>query len=935
LANSKVTSTRRSRRWQPQVGGLPTPQRAILGSSVGTPLGTGNSFQGQLDGSRDMSTFSPEIRNPTLGTDQFYLPKFVSVDGTPNIELNSWFRHYARWHPLVKNLIQLHSSLPISRFGLVGVTDKKILQFFEDNSDELDILTVIMDALKEYFTVGEVQPFAKWDVNQGKFIDLKLLDTDYINVTSHYMLNAKDGEIPELYEYIPDEYLKQLVRTDNPFEQKLLEDSLDDELRYAIENNFTLILDPFCTTMIRDRHTPRDLRGTSMLNSILKILMLDDKLREQAYASAQQNINPIRLWKIGNENFLPDDAMLEGMKNLILQAQYDPQLNIVTHPFVELDIQGATGKVDKMKDDYEYIEKQILTGLWSSKAFVHSDGITLNSSTVAMRMLMGRYLPIRSMFENYFYRKIFLPTALAQDFYKPLTQAQSNHGIRPSNKDRELVYPLFDWRHKQSLMDDQSVRSMLISLRDKSQMPMKVICDSLDLDYNYVKTWLEKETNTVFDNDMIESKKTLMNSAVAGGLKDSGSGMIKRIVDAGANWAKAMFGKSPNLQVEETEEAKKAKEEDKQDEAGAGLGDMGANPLEQPQGGEGEQLKENRRYFATEEGQAQLKMYESINKTANVVKKQIDKMNTTKSPYVSNISSRDDIMVKLRDMNYDGNIVTSLKSQLLDLKLLLASEGERFANGSGTLNESINNVLKETRNSYNKRLYDLGKYSAQTTINILGKEASVGDFIPVEFNAYEIKSKLKEVDIDDKNVRRAVWNQVYPHIEQQVVSNFLTLSKKVELNTFEKLGIKNVYLNNVKTAIKDVSDSVLSDISTIILPDTESKVRHSVNIRKCAVKNCPVESLPQVIKTVEKLNAVGVFDLSGKDYTSDRYNEDILKAHLTSKFYNINNIEVEEMFSKHMDLEDSELDWFLKRAKNVVYGTEENSEVKEFIEKYI
>jgi predicted transcriptional regulator YheO len=927
LKSKDVTSTRRKNSTPKII--LPNPQRVVMGSGFGAvPLGTGNSFQGQLDGSRDMSTFSPEIRNPTLSSDQFFMPQFISVDGSPNRELNSWFRHYARWHPLVKNLIQLHSSLPISRFGLVGVTDKKILQFFEDNSDELDILTVIMDALKEYFTVGEVQPFAKWDKNQGKFTDLKLLDTDYINVTSHYMLNSKDGEIPELYEYIPDEYLKALVRTDNPFEQELLEDNLDDELRYAIENNFTLILDPFCTTMIRDKHTPRDLRGTSMLNSILKILMLDDKLREQAYASAQQNINPIRLWKIGNENFLPDDAMLEGMKNLILQAQYDPQLNLVTHPFVELDIQGATGKVDKMKDDYEYIEKQILTGLWSSKAFVHSDGITLNSSTVAMRMLMGRYLPIRAMFENYFYRKIFLPTALEQDFYKPLTQAQSQHGIRPSNKDRELVYPLFDWRHKQSLMDDQSVRSMLISLRDKSQMPMKVICDSLDLDYNYVKTWLEKETNTVFDNDMIESKKTLMNSAVAGGLKDSGKGMVQRIIDAGANWAQMIFGSSPNLQSKETDEAKKIREESDT----SGDSGMEAPPAE---GLDSEQLKENKRFFSTEEGKAQLRVYDTINKKADKVKKELERFNKVKAPFNPNIPSQDDIMVKLRNLNYDGNIVSQLKGQLLDLKLALASEGVIYSEGSGSLGASINKVLSGLKDGYTKKLYNLGKYSAQTALNILNVQANLGDYIPENFTAYALKNSIKEVDVEDAPVRRAVWNQVYPILEKQIVSNFLTLSKKVELDTFEKLGVLNVYLNNEKTAIKDITASKLADISTTIVPDTGSKIRHSINIRKCAVKNCPVESVPQVIKTVEKLNATGVFDLSGVNFTNSKYNDTIVDSHLTAKFYNIANIEMEEMFSKHMDLEDSELDWFLKRAKNVIYGIEENKEVEEFIKKYI
>ena len=82
----------------------------------------------------------------------------------------------------------------------------------------------------------------------------------------------------EIYEYIPDDVLKSMVMSTNPNEQKLVHDFLDPQIRTAVENNLTLMLNPFSTGIIRRKINSYDLRGTSILLNSLKVLMLEDKL---------------------------------------------------------------------------------------------------------------------------------------------------------------------------------------------------------------------------------------------------------------------------------------------------------------------------------------------------------------------------------------------------------------------------------------------------------------------------------------------------------------------------------------------------------------------------------------------------------------------------------------------------------------------------------
>jgi SPP1 gp7 family putative phage head morphogenesis protein len=137
--------------------------------------------------------------------------------------------------------------------------------------------------------------------------------------------------------------------------------------------------------------------------------------------------------------------------------------------------------------------------MFLSKAMTTSEGINYSSASVGVRVLMSRYLPVRAMMEDVFYRKVFLPVALANQFFER-KKADLAHHVRTSTGDP--IYPRFNWRHKQSLLDDAAIKSSLIQLRDKGDIPLKVLCDGLDLDYEEILSWLEKEQGTIADRSL-------------------------------------------------------------------------------------------------------------------------------------------------------------------------------------------------------------------------------------------------------------------------------------------------------------------------------------------------------------------------------------------------------------------------------------------------
>lgn len=464
----------------------------------------------------DSLRLPPEIKDPRFQQDNYYIPQTDINMGEPNIVLNHWFDYYYRFHPLVGSLIDLHSLLPLSRFGLTGISDASILREYEEMADDCQMFERMVDCLRLYFLRGEAQPFLWWNDEVGRFTDITILDTNHIFVLGHYLLYSPEGDVTRRYQLRPDDYIRTLANSSNPIDQELITNFLDEKILAAVKQNMNVELDPFATEMIMRAANPWSIRGSSICEGILKDLIYEDTLRKAQNSIAQAHITPIKMWKIGDKDnpALPED--LAAFREVLFESNNDPQVNLITHHAVNLTIDGASGRILPLGPEFEHVENRILTRLFASKALTTGEGVQYANASVALRVLMSRYIPIRVTLENYFYRKCFLPVAITKGYYK-ITTAQLSHRVRAAEKDREPLYPVFDWRHKQSLIDDSNIKSLLIQLQQRSLMPMKVICDSLDLDYDYVKEYLKKEQGSVFDEPLLSARKAEIERVGADG----------------------------------------------------------------------------------------------------------------------------------------------------------------------------------------------------------------------------------------------------------------------------------------------------------------------------------------------------------------------------------------------------------------------------------
>ena len=123
--------------------------------------------------------------------------------------------------------------------------------------------------------------------------------------------------------------------------------------------------------------------------------------------------------------------------------------------------------------------------------------ITGNTASVGMRVLMQRYMYVRGLLESVLLNNLFLPVAVANEFYE-VTQAELSHRIRRPFSERKPILPEFNWRAKANLLDSPNMASVARQLKDMG-FSHKAVCDLLGVDYEYDKYWREKEEGTVFD----------------------------------------------------------------------------------------------------------------------------------------------------------------------------------------------------------------------------------------------------------------------------------------------------------------------------------------------------------------------------------------------------------------------------------------------------
>lgn len=274
-------------------------------------------------------------------------------------------------------------------------------------------------------------------------------------------------------------------------------DELDPVVQENLRNGKKIPLDDFNMMSMVRRASPYETRGTSIVLRIVKELMYEDKLREAQYAIADQQITPVQIWKLGDPatGYMPTESDLEDFRQLLLAGRHDPLFTIVSHGAVNLDLVGYTGKLLPVIPEYEWVAKRVLVGLFTNEAMVTGEGPTYSNAIVAMKVLQGRYQSKRDKIEKNFKKKVYERLAQTHELFET-SQAQLSHRIRTK---RKLIVPGMEWNFKLDLTDQTQRLQYMMQLRDKSSLPLKIICEVLDLDYDVAVKLLKAEEGTVAD----------------------------------------------------------------------------------------------------------------------------------------------------------------------------------------------------------------------------------------------------------------------------------------------------------------------------------------------------------------------------------------------------------------------------------------------------
>lgn len=434
-------------------------QNAFSGStSAGVGIGSAsNGWRGSGSGGSGMQI--PELYSPLWLYSNLSLPR---DRGT----INAWSRSFFALNPLVHNAISLHSTYPISKLNIKS-KNRKVENFFAQMIEEIDLMNICTQIAQEFWVLGEAFVYAELDEGKAKWTRLMIQNPDYISVGRNVI--AGDPVIS----LRPDENLKRIINSQKPadIEQRR---RLDPAIIEYVKRNQNIPLNNMFVSHLARKISPYEDRGTGLLVSCFRALMLFDRLRESKYAQADGMINPLTLVKIGSQDFKPTPVDLEQWRDVFETGQNNKDFKIFTHNDVTVERVGYGGGIYDISGDITQLLKEILIGLMVPNVIMDGSDTTYGNGSVALDVLRQRYMQFRNMLSAWLRRKIFAPISKLNEFYDRI------------DGQNVLIVPEVDWNHM-SLFDMNDYINSITQLTQgegvQKKVSLQTLYRSLGLEY--------------------------------------------------------------------------------------------------------------------------------------------------------------------------------------------------------------------------------------------------------------------------------------------------------------------------------------------------------------------------------------------------------------------------------------------------------------------
>ncbi len=277
----------------------------------------------------------------------FTQPMFFSPLHTPQNwqiaskrrEIYTWCRFYYENEPKVAAGVDFYSQFPMNGFKL-ECKSKRIIDFFEEVVEDLDLEEWLDSISHEYFLLGDVFPFLEIDCKTchgsgidpetgeqcnhpgGEFKSIRVLNPDYIEVQDNVLTDEP------LIALVPDEELQMIVQRKQP---EHIYNKLPINIINLIATGRPITLSNRSISHLKLNASGYSTYGSSMLRRLFTMLAYKTKLMTANWIIAERLIIPVRVVKVGDEKRPASEDDIQDVVNQLAAVSNDPNLTIVTH----------------------------------------------------------------------------------------------------------------------------------------------------------------------------------------------------------------------------------------------------------------------------------------------------------------------------------------------------------------------------------------------------------------------------------------------------------------------------------------------------------------------------------------------------------------------------------------------------------------------------
>lgn len=295
-----------------------------------------------------------------------WLPK------TPEM-LHKLFRIIHKFDSVAGPAVDLISIMPFSDITLTGISDKKILDIYEQSIEELHIDTLMPDIASEYLVIGRVIASLLFDESRGIWTDIIIQNPDFCNIVNIPLV----GYAPKVDLKVSKEF-KDFLLSKDPRDTEALKE-IPENFRKELLLKDYIPLDPASTLYLPRQTTPYDFMGSSIYYRIIQFFALEKSLVNGTLIAAKRRQRSILHVTVGESDLWePDEEDISAIAGMFMQADEDPQGAIVaTRMGVDTNEVRSGQDFWKLSDEWDFLSNAKMRALGINESFLCVTGDTL------------------------------------------------------------------------------------------------------------------------------------------------------------------------------------------------------------------------------------------------------------------------------------------------------------------------------------------------------------------------------------------------------------------------------------------------------------------------------------------------------------------------------------------------------------------------------